>query len=214
MILLSLKLIIMDSIFLHPKNPNKREVRLVAERLSKGDIIIFPTDTIYAVGCLMSNKKGIERIIKLTGKKEKESKLSLICKDIKEVSNYTLPLDNDVFKAMKRYLPGPFTFILNADKSVTKLFKINKKEIGIRIPDNEILTEILRLLDQPLISTSLSVADAEEEFYVEPDDIANSFEHSVDIFIDGGTLKNEGSTIIDCTSGNLEVVRQGIGIID
>lgn len=181
----------------------------IAKRIEKGATIIFPTDSVMALGCLMSNKKGIERILKATNKKAKHSKLALICKDIKEVSQFTKHFSNDVFKTMNRYLPGPYTFILNADKSVRKYFDNSKSEIGIRIPDQPIIHKLLELLPEPLISTSLTKSDGVH--YKDSNDIASDFIHSVDIFINSGQLFNGESTILNCVNRDIEVIREGIG---
>ncbi len=202
----------MERIILRPNNPDHRDIQRVADKINEGALVIFPTDTFYALGCLMSIKPGIERVIKITGKREKQAKLSLICKDIKMVADYTLPYSNHIFKTMKRYLPGPYTFILNANNFVTKYFKNNKKEIGIRIPENKIVMELLSLLDTPLISTSLN--KNEEGYFVDPDEIEKEFEYKVEILLDGGIGNDTGSTILDCTSGDIEIVRMGLGPID
>lgn len=203
---------------LHPETPNKRDIQMIATMLKEGAIGIIPTDSTYAVACTMSNKDGIERIIKATGKKEKKARMSLLCLDLKAVADHTLPYDNHIFKTMKRYLPGPYTFILNANNTVTKYFKNNKKEIGIRVPDNQIVLGLLAYLDEPIISTSVALNDDEEE-----EDIPNlaSFEvinkhyqHSVDFAIDGQVDQVGETTVLDCTSGQIELVRQGLGKIE
>jgi tRNA threonylcarbamoyl adenosine modification protein (Sua5/YciO/YrdC/YwlC family) len=201
----------MTKYILHPANPNKREIAMIVEKLQDGAIGIIPTDSVYAVSCLMTNKEGIERILKVTGKAEKKAKLSLLCKDLKAVADHTLPYDNHIFKTMKRYLPGPYTFILNANNSVTKFFKNNKKEIGIRIPDNEILTAILSSLDSPLISTSIESLEGE---MTPMELIENKYENIVDFIIDGQLESVGVTTILDCTSGEVEIVREGVGVVD
>jgi len=204
----------MQRIFFHDKNPNKRDLMQVAERINQGEIVVFPTDTIYALGCLMTNKAGIERICKILNKKEKQAKMSLICPNISVVSEYTTPISNDVFKTMKRYLPGPYTFILKSNNYVQKFFKNNKEEIGIRIPNNEVLTGLHEFLQAPLISTSLSTDDVIQKFFTDPDDIETSFKHTVDILIDGGIGDHAESTILDCTGVEIEIIREGKGEID
>ena len=203
----------MDKFILHPTNPNKREIAMIAEKLEAGAIGIIPTDSVYAVACLMTNKEGIERVLKVTGKTEKKAKLSLLCKDLKAVADHTLPYDNHIFKTMKRYTPGPYTFILNANNSVTKYFKNNKKEIGVRIPASEILQEILNHVNVPLISTSVVIEDQEQEStYM--DKIEKTYEYLTDFIIDGQAEVEGETTVLDCTSGDIEVVREGIGQID
>ena len=172
----------MQRLILRPNNPDSRDLAMVAEKMNKGAVVIFPTDTIYAMGCLMTKKDSIDRIIKISGKREKQAKLSLICKDIKTVADYTLPYSNHIFKTMKRYLPGPYTFILKANNFVTKYFKNNKKEIGIRIPNNKIALELLNHLDAPIISTSLK-NDAMNEYFIDPNVIEETFEYKVDYLL-------------------------------
>ena len=204
----------MKVVSLHQDNPNKRDLNILIGRLKKGDICIFPTDSIYAMGCLMSNKKGIDRIIKISGKKEKHAKLSLICKDIKMASQYTTHLSGPIFKMLKRTLPGPFTFILTSNSALQRMFKGNKKEIGIRIPDNNILMEILELLDEPLISTSLNTEDEIMPYYIDPLEIEEKYKYDVDFLVDGGLGDYVESTVVDCTGGTFEIVREGKGDID
>lgn len=201
----------MQRITLHQENPNRRDLKRVAEEVNNGAIVIFPTDTVYALGCIMTNKSSIDRVLKLSEKKEKKAKLSLICKDIKAVADFTLPYSNHTFKSMKRYLPGPYTFILNANNSVTKFFKNNKKDIGIRIPNNEILLTFLEYLDAPLISTSMNMHDT---VYVDPEAIQDRFEHDVEFMLDGGSGTTHESTVLDCTGEEIEIIRQGVGAID
>lgn len=203
----------MQRLILRPHNPDSRDLVMIAEKMKKGAVIIFPTDTVYAIGCLMTKKESIDRIIKISGKKEKQARLSLICKDIKTVADFTLPYSNHIFKSMKRYLPGPYTFILKANNYVTKYFKNNKKEIGIRIPDNNIVLELLNHLDAPIISTSLN-SDDHNEYFVDPNVIEDTFEYKVDYLLDGGMGEEIGSTVLDCTEGDIEIIRQGKGEID
>ncbi len=204
----------MQRIFFHDKSPNKRDLKEVAERINKGEIVIFPTDSIYAMGCLMTNRVGIEKICKILDKKEKQAKMSLICPNISVISQYTLPIDNHVFKSMKRYLPGPYTFILKSNNYVQKFFKNNKDEIGVRIPLSEILDGLHEFLDAPLISTSLSSSDDVQKYFTDPDEIEQLFQHKVDILIDGGMGDNSESTVLDCTTDEIELIREGKGEID
>jgi len=203
----------MQRVIVRPNNPDARDIKMIAEKMNKGAIVIFPTDTVYALGCIMTNKSSIDRIIKVTGKKEKQAKLSLICKDIKTVADFTLPYSNHIFKSMKRYLPGPYTFILNANNFVTKYFKNNKKEIGIRIPDNKVVLELMEYLEAPIISTSLNNADV-TEYFIDPEIIEDTYGQQVDYLVDGGLGEAVGSTVLDCTSGDIEVMRLGKGPVD
>lgn len=203
----------MQRIFFHDKNPNKRDLKEVASKINQGAIVIFPTDTIYALGCLMNNKPGIERICKILDKKEKSAKMSLICPNISVISQYTTQINNDVFKTMKRYLPGPYTFILNSNNYVQKFFKNNKEEIGVRIPQNEILVGLHDYLEAPLISTSLNTEGNIQKYYTDPDEIEATFQHKIDLLIDGGLGDDEESTVLDCTGDEILVVREGKGVI-
>ncbi|MBK9736284.1 MAG: threonylcarbamoyl-AMP synthase [Saprospiraceae bacterium] len=204
----------MQRIFFHENTPNKRDLKEVAERINKGEVVIFPTDTIYAMGCLMTNRSGIERICRILDKKEKQAKMSLICPNISVISQYTLSIDNHVFKSMKRYLPGPYTFILKSNNYVQKFFKNNKEEIGVRIPKSEILDGLHEFLDAPLISTSLSIESDTHKKFTDPDEIETFFQHSADILIDGGIGDHDESTILDCTGPEIEIIREGKGIVD
>lgn len=204
----------MQRIFFHTANPNVRDLKEAASRINGGEIVIFPTDTIYALGCLMTNKQGIERICRITNKKEKQARMSLICKDISSISQYTPQISNDVFRTMKRYLPGPYTFILRSNNYVQKFFKNNREEIGVRIPENKILESLQTFLDAPLISTSLNTEDNFQKYYTDPDDIEQDFLHTVDLLLDGGTGDNEESTVLDCTGSEIILVREGKGPVD
>ncbi len=204
----------MKRFFFHTQNPNKRDLKEVAEEINKGALVIFPTDSVYALGCLMTNKPGIERICKILEKKEKQAKMSLLCPNISVISQYTTQIDNNVFKNMKRYLPGPYTFILNSNNYVQKFFKNNKEEIGVRIPDNEIINGLHEFLDAPLISTSLNTRGGDTYYFTNPDEIEEVFKHQVDILMDGGVGNNEESTILDCTGSDIELIRQGAGDVD
>jgi len=202
-----------DIFELHDNNPNRRDIKIIAQRMIKGEVIIFPTDTIYALGCVVGNKKALERVIKITGKKEKQTSLSIICKDLSMASDYTMPMDSRVFKTLKRCLPGPFTFILSGNKEVQKYFKGAKKEIGIRIPDHEILQALLEEIGEPIISTSLNKEDVIQPYYLDPEDISEHYQHTVDIMIDGGYGSYEESTVVNTIGGDIEIIREGLGDI-
>ncbi|HRO09163.1 MAG TPA: L-threonylcarbamoyladenylate synthase [Saprospiraceae bacterium] len=204
----------MQRVLFHEKNPNKRDLKEVADQINKGAIVVFPTDTIYALGCLMTNKAGIDRIIKILKKKEKHAKMSIICPNISVISQYTTQIDNDVFKTMKRYLPGPYTFILKSNNYVQKFFKNSKEEIGVRIPDNAILEGLQEFLDGPLISTSLNIEDGSIKVFNDPDEIEEAFSHQIDILMDGGLGDLTESTVLDCTDSEITVLREGKGVID
>lgn len=199
---------------LHPQNPNPRDLKKVIEILNNGGVIIFPTDTIYAMGCRMDNKKAIERMTKISHKKPEKIHFSLICNDLSTISEYTAPIDKSVFRLMKSHLPGAFTFILKANNHVAKLFSSNKKTIGIRVPDNAIAQEIIKELNCPLAVTTIHHDDVILEYMTDPEEIHEKFEHLVDCVIDGGSGGNVPSTIIDCSGDEIEVVRYGKGEIN
>ena len=182
--------------------------------LKNGGTIVYPTDTLYAVGCDMRSSRAIDRLCKLIGKKPEEANLSLICHDLSNLSEYTVPFDNHIFKMMKRCLPGPYTFILKSNHRVPKLFKNKKKTIGIRVPDNNIPREIVRLSGSPIITASLRDLNTLEENLTNPELIYEMFDKHVDMVIDGGIGGLEPSTVIDCSGENVELVRQGKGETD
>ena len=199
---------------LHPKNPNPRDLKKVVDILNNNGVVIIPTDTIYAMACKLRSKKAIERMIKISGKKSEKINFSLICSDLSNISEYTSPIDKSIFRMMKNNLPGAFTFILKANNQVAKLFSSNKKTIGIRVPDNAIAQTIVAELGCPLVVTTIHAADVIEEYMTDPEEIHDKFENEIDCVIDGGTGGNIPSTIIDCSGDEIEIVRQGKGIIN
>lgn len=199
---------------LRPHNPDQRQIQEIVTLLDKGGLIICPTDTVYAAACKLSNLKGVETLARQRGKKIHKSNFSLLCKDLSSLSLYCPPVPNPVFKLMKRVLPGPFTFILKAGHQVPRLFRENKKTIGIRVPDNTILQAILEALGEPLVTTSIHDDDAVVDYMTDPAEIEVKFRNSVDLVIDGGPGGNVPSTVIDCTGSEPELIRQGKGIIN
>lgn len=197
---------------IHPDNPDKRKIAQAVRILQKGGVIIYPTDTVYSMACDMNNRKAVERMAQIKGIKVEKANFSLICYDLSHISDYTVQFSNATYKLMKRALPGPFTFILNANTSVPKLFKSNKKTIGIRVPDNNIARALVEELGNPIISTSVHDNDDDIlEYITDPELIHERFSNLVDAVIDGGFGRNEASTIIDCTEGEAIVVREGLG---
>lgn len=198
---------------LYEKNNNREDLQQVIDILNDGGIIIYPTDTMYAIGCHGLKERAIERICQLKNIDPKKNNLSIICYNLSSISEYA-KVDNNTFKLMKRNLPGAFTFILNGTSRLPKIFR-NRKEVGIRMPDNEIIREISRLLDAPIMTTTLPHDDSEDiEYSTDPELIDEKFGSIVDLVIDGGIGGVEGSTVVDCTNGDAEVVRQGKGILE
>ena len=199
---------------IHPDNPEPRKITEAVNCLRKGGVIIYPTDTIYSIGCDLRNKKAIEKVARLKGVRLRKAQFSLICYDLSSIGDYTKQFDRSVFKAMNKALPGPYTFILNAGNKVPKLFETNKKEVGIRIPDNNIARQVVHELGNPIIATSVHDDDEILEYTTDPSLIHEKYENMVDLVIDGGYGKNNPSTIVDCTDGEINVIREGIGSID
>tara|TARA_B110000881_G_scaffold211379_1_gene219805 strand:- start:938 stop:1552 length:615 start_codon:yes stop_codon:yes gene_type:complete len=196
---------------IHPDNPNSREIKKVIECLKDGGVIVYPSDTVYGIGCDIFNKKAVERIAKIKGINIKKNNFSFICSDLSHISDFTKPIDNSTYKLMKRNLPGPFTFIVNANNSIPKLFKINKKTIGIRVPNHNIPLEIVLQLGNPIITTSVKEDDEILEHSTNPELIYEKLKHLVDIVIDGGFTGIQPSTIVDCTGNDFEIIRQAKG---
>lgn len=196
------------------ENPNARHIRQIVDLLEDGGIIIYPTDTVYAMGCDILATKAIEKIARFKGLNPKNPELSLIFHDMSQLSEYTIIRDNTIFKLLKRNLPGPFTFIVQANSQIPKLFKNKKKTVGIRIPDNNIVLELVRELGRPIITTSIHDPDEVIEYTTDPELIYEKYKEFADIVIDGGFGKNEASTIVDCTGEEIEVIRQGLGILE
>lgn len=200
---------------INENNIDQRLITRVVEALRKGKIIIFPTDTVYAMGCDLRNKKAIKELAQLKDIKLKKAKFSIICSDLSNLANYVRQLDRPTYKLLNRSLPGPFTFILNATNEVPKLFDTNRKEIGIRIPDNSIIRAVVEELGNPIATTSLH--DDEDEildYFVDPYAIYERYDSKVELIIDGGFGRLDASTIIDCTGNQAEIIRQGIAEIE
>jgi tRNA threonylcarbamoyl adenosine modification protein (Sua5/YciO/YrdC/YwlC family) len=199
---------------IYPENPDPNRIRKVVEVLEEGGIIIYPTDTVYAMGCDIKANKSIDKIAGLKGLNPLNPDMSLIFHDMSQLSEYTVIRDNSVFKLLKRNLPGPFTFIVQANNQIPKLFKNRKKTVGIRIPDNAIVLEMVKELGRPIITTSIHDPDEVIEYTTDPELIYEKYRDFAEIIINGGYGKNEASTIVDCTSGEIKVIRQGLGILE
>lgn len=199
---------------LHSENPNQRYVKMIVECLENDGVVVFPTDTIYGIGCSVNSSKGLDKIARIKGVKKEKANFSFIFHDLSMLSDFTRPINNDVFKMMKRNLPGAFTFIVEANNNVPKLFKNNKKTIGIRIPDQPIITNIVRELGCPIITTSIIDEDEISGYMTDPEDIYDAYKDKVDIVIDGGYGDNEESTIVNCVDNEIVIVRQGKGVLE
>jgi tRNA threonylcarbamoyl adenosine modification protein (Sua5/YciO/YrdC/YwlC family) len=199
---------------IHPKNPEPKKIKTVVECLLDGGVIIYPTDTVYSIGCLLTKSKGIERVARIKGVKVEKANFSIVCHDLSNLSDYSRHVNTNIYKIMKKALPGPFTFILDASNKVPKYFNSDKKEIGIRIPNHLIPLEIVKETGVPLISTSVHDDDEVLEYTTDPELIYERYENLVDMVVAGGYGNNVASTVINCVSGLPEIVRQGIGITD
>lgn len=198
---------------LYSKNNSIDTLQNIADTLNDGGIIIYPTDTMYAIGCHALKERPIERICKLKKIDPRKHHLSIICYDLSNISEYA-KVSNTTFKLMKRNLPGPFTFILKADSRLPKIFR-NRKEVGIRVPDNDIIREICRMIDAPILSTTLPLDENEDpEYITDPELIFEKFGNDTDIVIDGGIGGLEPSTVVNCIDDEPEIIRQGKGILD
>lgn len=200
---------------LYNENPNAKELDKIVACLRNGGVIIYPTDTVYGIGCDINNQKAIERLCKIRNIKPEKANLSFICYDLSHLSDYIKPIDNHTFRILKKALPGAFTFIFNASSLVPKLLhRSSKKTVGIRVPDNNIIREIVRLLGNPIVSSSIHDDDEVIEYTTDPELIYEKYADLVDIVIDAGYGGNEVSTIVDFTSGEAEIIRQGKGDIE
>ncbi|WP_025743199.1 L-threonylcarbamoyladenylate synthase [Aquimarina pacifica] len=203
-----------EFIKLYDENPNPREVRRVVDCLRNGGLIIYPTDTVYGLGCDITNNRSLERIAQIKGVKLAKANFSFICKDLSNLSDYVKQIDNATFKLLKRTLPGPYTFILPGNNNLPTVFK-KRKTVGIRVPDNSICTAIVEELGNPIVSTSIHDEDEVIEYTTDPELILEKWDHLVDIVIDGGYGDNIPSTVIDLTTnGEPVLIREGKGTLD
>ncbi|WP_165024097.1 MULTISPECIES: L-threonylcarbamoyladenylate synthase [unclassified Dysgonomonas] len=194
---------------IYPENPNQKELDKIVKILQDGGLIIYPTDTVYAIGCDAMNVRAVEEICRLKNINPAKSNLSIICYDLSNISEYA-KVDNATFKTMKKNLPGAFTFILNTTSTLPKIYK-NKKTVGIRVPDNNIIRELVHSLGNPILTTSIKDDDEVIEYTTDPELIYERYQDIVDVVIDGGFGGIEGSTVVDCTDGEPEIIRQGKG---
>ena len=197
---------------IHPENPQQRLINQVVDCLKDGGIIIYPTDTIYGLGCDIHHPKAVERICRIKNIDPKKAQLSFICRDLSHLSDYTQSIDTPLYRVLKNSLPGPYTFILPASKQVPKILKSKKETIGLRVPNNVICMSILETMDNPILSASLP-GDMVEE-YTDPEIIYETFGKLVDFVIDGGHGGIIPSTVVDCTTDEWTVIREGLGVWD
>jgi tRNA threonylcarbamoyl adenosine modification protein (Sua5/YciO/YrdC/YwlC family) len=199
---------------LYENNPEQRVIDKIVHLLRNGGVIIYPTDTVYGIGCDITKARAVERVARIKGVKAEKARFAFICSDLSHLSDYARNVDNRTFKLMKSYLPGPFTFILNASTQVPKSIKAHRKTVGIRIPDNNIILEIVRQLGHPILTTSLKEEDRILEYPTDPELIYEEYRDLVDVVIDGGYGGMVPSTVVDCSGEEPEVLREGLGEID
>jgi len=203
-----------EFIKLYPENPEPRKVQRIVDILKNGGVIIYPTDTVYGMGCDIHNQRAVERIAQIKGIKVKKHNFSFICYDLSNIAEYTRALSTPVFKIMKKALPGPYTFILDANNNVPKILNSNKKTVGIRVPDHSIPRLLVKELGSPILTTSIRDEDEVIEYSTDPELIYEKYRDLVDVVIDGGYGNNVASTVLDCTGDEIIVVREGLGPVD
>ncbi|MDQ3393503.1 MAG: L-threonylcarbamoyladenylate synthase [Bacteroidota bacterium] len=202
-----------ELIKLYEENPEESKISRIVSVLRDGGVIIYPTDTVYGIGCDIFNSKAVEKVCRIKGIKPDKNNFSIICYDLSHISEYAKHISTPVFKIMKKALPGPFTFILESNNKVPKLLNAKKKTIGIRVPDNNIARNIVNQLGNPIVTTSIRDEDEVIEYSTDPELIYEKFMNLVDVVIDGGYGGNIASTIVDCTEDQIEIVREGLGDI-
>lgn len=197
---------------IYPENPNPREIKKIVQIIEDGGLVIYPTDTIYGIGCDITQPKAVARLAKIQGLDMDKAYFSFIFNDLSQISEYTKPMSNAAFKLLKHNTPGPFTFIFEANNNIPKLFKSRRKTVGIRVPDNNIIRCIVAELGRPLLSSSVhDVEDEVTEYITDPELIHERYGNVVDAVIDGGYGDNQPSTVIDCTTDEFEIIREGKG---
>lgn len=199
---------------IHPENPEIKKINHVVDVLRQGGVVIYPTDTVYGIGCDLMNKHGLSNLLKIKGLKAKNLNFSFLCTDLSQISEYTKPIPNQVFKTMKKCLPGPFTFLLPANSHLPKILDQSKRTVGVRVPDNNIVTALVSHLGNPILSASIKDQDEIIEYTTDPSIICDDYGNLVDCIIDGGLGGNEPSTVVDCAQGDVILVREGAGDID
>lgn len=195
---------------INPQNPEGRKIRQVVESLRAGGVIIYPTDTVYGLGCDIEQQAAVDQICMLRGLNPTKAMLTIICQDISQLSEYAKQLDSPTFKFLKKNTPGPFTFVLPASNKVPKIFKNRKRTIGVRVPDHNIAMAIVEELGRPIVTTSLKSDDEILEYFTDPIDIYEDYKKLVDIVVDGGSCGNTPSTVVDCTGAEPLIIREGL----
>ncbi|REE82056.1 tRNA threonylcarbamoyl adenosine modification protein (Sua5/YciO/YrdC/YwlC family) [Lutibacter oceani] len=202
-----------ELIKIYEENPNERELEKVVEILKKGGLIIYPTDTVYGLGCDITNMKAMEKVAKIKGVKLDKANFSFICYDLSNLSDYIKQIDTATYKILKKHLPGPYTFVLPSNNNLPKAFK-NKKTVGIRIPDNNIIRELVKKLGNPIVSTSIYDEDDLLEYTTDPELIYEKWGNIVDVVIDGGYGDNNPSTVVDLSDNEITILREGKGSLE
>ncbi len=197
---------------IRPHNIDQRSIQTIVNALKNGDLAIIPTDSIYAVVGDLNHRDVLEKICKQIGKKPNKANLSILCDGLSNLSKYTSTIPNPLYKLMKRLLPGPYTFILKASNNIPKIFRQNKKTIGIRVPDNTICQALIYALGNPLISSSIHSEDEIQEYLTEPLEIYENWQNKINLIIDGGAGKNTGTTVIDASTEEISIIREGLGV--
>jgi tRNA threonylcarbamoyl adenosine modification protein (Sua5/YciO/YrdC/YwlC family) len=197
---------------IRPHNIDQRSIQTIVNALKNGDLAIIPTDSIYAIVGDLNHRDVLEKICKQIGKKPNKANLSILCDGLSNLSKYTSTIPNPLYKLMKRLLPGPYTFILKASNNIPKIFRQNKKTIGIRVPDNTICQALIYALGNPLISSSIHSEDEIQEYLTEPLEIYENWQNKITLIVDGGAGKNTGTTVIDASTGEISIIREGLGI--
>jgi tRNA threonylcarbamoyl adenosine modification protein (Sua5/YciO/YrdC/YwlC family) len=199
---------------IHPLNPEPRKIERAVNIFKEGGIVIYPTDTIYGIGCDLMNRKAIERLCKILDIKPQKLNLSFICKDLSQISEYVRKMETPQFKLLKKSLPGAFTFIFESSSKVPKILDTNKKTVGVRIPAHQIPLAIVDALGNPFITASIKSEDKIKEYTTDPEEIYQDYKQQVDLVIDGGPGGNIPSTVVDCISNDVQILRQGLGEIE
>jgi tRNA threonylcarbamoyl adenosine modification protein (Sua5/YciO/YrdC/YwlC family) len=209
----AIKIPLLMLISIHTENPQPKLIKQMVDILEEGGVIIYPTDTVYGIGCDITNKNAVERVARIRGIDPDKAMFSFICQDISQVTEYSKTISNDVFRVMKHNLPGPFTFILNSNNKTPKILKNRKETIGVRIIDNNIVDALVRGLGRPILTASVKSDDAVTEYYTDPHDIYEKLGKQVDGVIDGGMGGDVASTVIICTGSEAELYREGAGVL-